>query len=125
VLLIDIDYFKSINDEHGHLVGDDILKELSRLIDQQIRESDLFGRWGGEEFIIVASESSVTDAESLAEKLVNLVAQHDFGLPRPVTISIGLSMSLPEDTSVSIVQRADRALYKAKNSGKNQFATEA
>ncbi len=125
VLLIDIDYFKSINDEHGHLVGDDILKELSRLIDQQIRESDLFGRWGGEEFIIVASESSVADAESLAEKLVNLVAQHDFGLPRPVTISIGLSMSRPEDTSVSIVQRADRALYKAKNSGKNQFATEA
>lgn len=120
VIIIDIDYFKSVNDEHGHLVGDEVLKEMASLIKGNLRESDSFGRWGGEEFLIISEFTISSDAYVLAEKIRKIVSSFEFHTVKTKTISLGLSQ-IDEDLSINdLLQEADNALYKAKNSGRNR-----
>ena len=122
-LMIDIDDFKKCNDTHGHLVGDVILKDVSRIIKEGVREIDLVARYGGEEFSIILPETDKNGAMLAAERVRKKIDENVFKAYDEilkVTVSIGVSV-YPEDGSDAgeIVERADKALYAAKNSGKN------
>ncbi|MDD2780204.1 diguanylate cyclase [Sulfuricurvum sp.] len=120
ILFIDLDLFKSVNDQYGHLEGDRILVEFSNLIRNSLRSRDLFCRWGGEEFIIILDQTDIKTAYLIAEKLRNLVQEYDFGLDRPITLSIGISEYDSKDSIDDTIMAADQAMYKAKNQGRNQ-----
>ena len=120
VLFIDLDHFKSINDQYGHLEGDRVLIEFSTLIRESLRSSDLFCRWGGEEFIIVLDKSDENTAYLIAEKLRNLTQENNFGLNRPITLSIGLCQYTPTKSIDDTIKGADQAMYRAKHQGRNQ-----
>lgn len=126
-VMLDADHFKEINDTHGHPVGDEVLRLLALRLNQNIREIDLIGRYGGDEFVIVMPETSLEDAAAAAERLrENLVAKpiHVAGTTFQLTISLGVTHLLPADTSLEVtLQRADRALYKAKQNGRNRVDT--
>jgi diguanylate cyclase (GGDEF)-like protein len=129
VILIDIDGFKPINDRFGHLAGDHVLRELAGLIDRDVRETDLAGRWGGDEFIIVLPETGMESAYALAERIRRDFSERRFdatdGAEFPVTISCGIAEHRPGDTVVSLFERADQALYEAKKQGRNRSARAA
>lgn len=126
LILFDIDHFKSVNDQYGHLTGDAVLQELAALVAPRIRRDELLARAGGEEFSIVLPESDRETAERFAEFVRRMVARHTFvcdGHEIPITISLGVAaltddMERPED----LVRAADQALYRAKNAGRNQVA---
>lgn len=123
VLLFDIDYFKKINDSLGHDAGDLVLSELSRIINEQVRQTDIFGRWGGEEFILICSQISEERLITLADKLRETIEQHNFiidGESIKVTVSIGATKVKATETFDAVFKRTDKALYNAKNSGRNQ-----
>jgi diguanylate cyclase (GGDEF)-like protein/PAS domain S-box-containing protein len=120
VIFIDLDHFKIINDRYGHLEGDRVLIEFTALTRDALRKSDLFCRWGGEEFIIVLSKTDLNAAYTIAEKLRILVQHHNFGLTTPVTLSIGISQYHPSKSIDETIKAADRAMYTAKNLGRNQ-----
>jgi two-component system cell cycle response regulator len=127
LLAIDIDRFKSINDGYGHPGGDAVLREISQRIARNIRPFDLVARYGGEEFVVVMPETPLTVAEAVAERLRLAVANDPFVSPEmpagiQVTISLGAAATLPggEDTSASLLKRADDALYTAKRMGRNR-----
>lgn len=120
LLLCDLDRFKAINDRFGHDVGDEVLRELSRLLRFHVRQIDSFGRWGGEEFLIVAPELSLEEASSFATRLCYVVAQHDFDTVGRLTLSFGVSSYQPGDGVRSLYKRADEALYRAKRAGRNR-----
>ena len=123
IVMLDVDRFKAINDTHGHLVGDQVLVGVARLLETKIRKADLLGRWGGEEFLLVCN-GTLDDALALAEKL-RLALQHQtdpaIGC---VTASFGVSSYRPGDTSQTLVGRADAALYVAKATGRNKVSVE-
>ncbi|MBW1659528.1 MAG: diguanylate cyclase [Deltaproteobacteria bacterium] len=122
LFFIDIDDFKNINDKYGHETGDLALKMVARTLIRALRPFDLVGRWGGEEFIVVASNLNPRKCEGLAERLRVLVEQSQFSSskgPVKVTISIGATMIRPDDTVNSLVERADSLMYKSKAKGKN------
>ncbi|MDF1748419.1 MAG: GGDEF domain-containing protein, partial [Alphaproteobacteria bacterium] len=118
--VVDIDFFKSVNDTHGHDVGDSVLKKFSAMLKSEIRLSDVLGRWGGEEFVILAPHASAESLVQLAEKLRGHIENTKFPVVGSVTCSIGLSVSTPNDTFESLFQRADEALYTAKHNGRNR-----
>ncbi|WP_024787377.1 MULTISPECIES: diguanylate cyclase [unclassified Lebetimonas] len=119
IIYFDIDYFKKINDTYGHEKGDFVLKEISKLIKENIRKTDIFGRWGGEEFLIILPSTKAKEAVKISEKLRKIIQEHNFdGLN--VTISFGISELKENDDNISIVNRADKALYKAKEKGRNR-----
>lgn len=120
ILILDIDYFKSINDTHGHLVGDEVLIEVSNTLKQNIRSSDYIFRWGGEEFIILCLEVNQDSLISFAEEIRLKIEEVEFDKVGKKTISIGASINTNDDTYSSILQRADQALYKSKKSGRNK-----
>ena len=119
VLLIDIDNFKHINDTRGHIEGDRILTELAKLIRSSIREVDFAGRWGGEEFIVMTSKTNQGALPVITANLLQAVRLYDFGLENPLTVSIGGTISIIGDTELSVIDRADQALYKSKHNGKD------
>lgn len=125
-ILIDIDFFKEINDTHGHLAGDQVLHRITGIIRGQLREADVMARWGGEEFLVLLKDCPLENAVSVAEKLREAVAGHDFGLlggapqARTLTISLGVAGHAAGDTADSLFGRADRALYLAKRNGRNR-----
>ena len=122
VLMIDIDSFKQLNDEFGHLLGDEVLRRTSSMFTQHLRKSDIVCRYGGDEFAVLLPETTSEVAESVAEKLRRLCEVHDFtGVPRPVTLSIGVA-SLPANgrNRDQLIKSADQALYSAKQSGRNR-----
>ena len=123
LIIIDIDFFKAVNDTHGHLVGDEILKSLALLMETFFRVADKVCRWGGEEFAVLLPTTSLTNAMLVAEKVRKKVEQqlYDNGTVKiKYTISIGVSESLVVDNSADdIISRADDALYMAKNSNRN------
>ena len=121
VLVIDIDYFKRVNDNYGHNAGDDVLIEFAGLIRQHLRTADSFGRWGGEEFLVIAPEIDQVRAVLLAERLRAIVAQHAFRNRLRLTASFGVTGYRPNDTIDSIVKRADIALYRAKQRGRDRI----
>jgi len=120
VILIDVDKFKSVNDTYGHLVGDTVLKDIARLLKENIRESDYVGRWGGEEFLVINPETSAHGASSLAEKLRKNIEDHKFQIVGAKTISLGVATLQGEEWEEDMLKRADQALYRAKNSGRNR-----
>jgi len=123
IILLDVDNFKNINDTYGHDVGDKVLRTMSKLISSSIRESDFFGRWGGEEFLIVTPGTSLENAAVLAEKLRTIVSHHDFENPNTVTCSFGVSECDGDTPVKTFVKNADDALYKAKAEGKNRVVS--
>ncbi|MBZ4681131.1 sensor domain-containing diguanylate cyclase [Thermodesulfobacterium sp.] len=120
VIIIDIDNFKRINDLYGHDVGDEVLKVLAETFRGQLREQDIVGRWGGEEFIVVLPETDLKNAVLVAEKLRKAVEDLEIGIHRlKITISLGVSEYKLEEEISNLIKRADSALYLAKRSGKN------
>ena len=119
IIFFDIDNFKEVNDEFGHDIGDSVLIEFVSLVKSSIRESDFFGRWGGDEFIVIAANQSLAEASQLAEKLRKIIASHSFCYIDHVTASFGVTSIEPDDLPQSLIKRADQALYCAKKSGKN------
>jgi two-component system, cell cycle response regulator len=130
-LVLDIDYFKAINDTHGHDAGDDVLRDFALRIKRSIRGIDLACRYGGEEFVIIMPETDMAVAAMVAERLRRRIAADPFAVAQgtrhiPVTISIGIAgLRGKEDTAASLLKRADEALYRAKRDGRNRVVPEA
>lgn len=120
ILLIDIDFFKSVNDVFGHQVGDSVLVEFADIMKNSIRKIDILGRWGGEEFLIICPNTASKGAIALAENIRKKIQSHLFAVVGNKTVSIGVSTYMPDDTEEKMVERADKALYSAKNDGRNQ-----
>jgi diguanylate cyclase (GGDEF)-like protein len=126
LLLFDVDHFKEINDTHGHAVGDDVLVALSRLVEGSLRGCDHLGRWGGEEFIVLAKHADIEALIGLAERLRELVTRLSVeGLNKPLTVSVGVAAWQPDDSCKSMVAGADKAMYRAKHEGRNRVAVAA
>ena len=122
LILIDIDYFKSINDTLGHLVGDCILKDISKLLKNNLRKTDIIGRWGGEEFLIILPFTSKDIAKKVAENLRVLIEENNFSykMNRKITISIGVTEFSKSKSVEDTLLLVDNLLYKAKENGRNR-----
>jgi len=120
VIIMDIDHFKQVNDTHGHLVGDDVIKQISEILRAGIRDVDVLGRWGGEEFLLILPNTDQPQAVLAAEKLRKMVEQSDFPAIGQKTGSFGVSTYGEGDTLTTILERADQALYEAKHNGRNR-----
>ncbi len=131
VLVLDVDYFKAVNDTHGHDAGDDVLREFSLRIRKSIRNIDLACRYGGEEFVIVMPETDMAVATMVAERLRRRIATEPFPIQQntrqiEVTISIGIAaLGGTEDNAAAMLKRADQALYRAKRDGRNRVVPDA
>lgn len=126
ILLMDIDNFKSINDHYGHDAGDSVLIEIAEIIKSAVRHSDHFGRWGGEEFILLCPSSTAAGAKGLADNIRTAIASHTFKSATcslNVTISIGVALVHSNESFQQALKRADTALYQAKSSGRNRAIT--
>jgi diguanylate cyclase (GGDEF)-like protein len=119
LILIDIDYFKAVNDQHGHVVGDLVLQEIASIVCSTIRDMDVAARWGGEEFIVLCPDSNLDDAIKLAGRLKDAVGQFEFNTIGHLTCSFGVAQHHAKESFVEWFERADKALYKAKNTGRN------
>jgi diguanylate cyclase (GGDEF)-like protein len=128
VLMIDVDHFKSINDQYGHAVGDSALRHLTDVLRRETREIDLLGRVGGEEFVVLLPSSSLAKAASIAERIRGRVAASalEWGERSiEMTVSIGVATQQSNDQTIDdIMARADAALYRAKASGRNRVEHE-
>jgi diguanylate cyclase (GGDEF)-like protein len=120
IILFDVDHFKRVNDIYGHNLGDQILKDLSKLISTALPEQTYFGRWGGEEFIIVAANKNKSAGAKLAEHLRMVIGEHSFPEVGSITCSFGVAELQEYDLTKDVVKRADEAQYLAKKSGRNQ-----
>jgi two-component system, cell cycle response regulator len=124
LIMFDIDHFKTVNDTCGHLVGDKILKQVSYLIQKHIRDTDYLARWGGEEFMILVTETTQNHAVTLAEKLRAILENSIFDSELHVTCSFGVSEVRIEDSVDTLIKRTDDALYMAKRNGRNRVEQE-
>ena len=121
IIFLDLDHFKSINDNYGHLIGDKILRCVTDIISSANRSADIFARYGGEEFIILTPSTDINGACAHAERLRKDIETYDFPIDRKVTCSFGVAEFDPaHDTAESITARADNALYLAKENGRNR-----
>ncbi|TXT41147.1 MAG: signal transduction family protein (GGDEF domain-containing protein) [Comamonadaceae bacterium] len=120
VILLDIDKFKSVNDSFGHQAGDSLLIEIAQVLGKQIRVTDVVGRWGGEEFLVVCRESPLDVSHHIAEKLRQAIERIDFAIVGGRTASFGLAAYQAGESAHALLARADQALYRAKNLGRNR-----
>ena len=125
LIMVDIDHFKHVNDEHGHLVGDRVLVEVARVLAEQIRVSDALCRWGGDEFMILAPHLDPAGAVLMANKLRAAVADADFGEAGRTSCSFGVATLQAGDRAIDLILRADTCLYGAKRTGRNCVETQA
>ena len=131
ILILDIDFFKAVNDTHGHSAGDEVLEEFARRLKKAVRGIDLACRYGGEEFVVVMPDTDIAMATAVAERLRRRIAAEPFPINRnartaKVTISIGIAaMRSSEDKPAEIIKRADQALYRAKREGRNRVVADA
>jgi diguanylate cyclase (GGDEF)-like protein len=120
ILMLDIDFFKEVNDKYGHSVGDSVLVEFCQVVQKNIRSVDILGRWGGEEFVIISPETDEEKAVIFANGIKDKIANHSFEHIGGLTVSIGLSSYSADDESYDqVLQRADEAMYKSKETGRN------
>jgi diguanylate cyclase (GGDEF)-like protein len=133
-LMIDIDHFKRINDQHGHLAGDAVLREVAHRVDAEMRISDTGARFGGDEFAFVLSQASILDAERVAGRVLQAVRSQPVAIGKSatetVTLSIGVAAATPGESTRDykvlaerLISEADAALYRAKSAGRNRIAT--
>lgn len=120
LIIADCDKFKLVNDTHGHLVGDQVLIDIAKILQDIVRATDTVGRWGGEEFMIVLPETTLHNAMQVAEKLRSGIAQHVFPVVGHKTTSFGVSEYRQEDRIKILISRTDEALYQAKEQGRNR-----
>ena len=124
LIVFDIDHFKKINDTWGHSAGDSVLREIAHATKRVLRKADIIARYGGEEFVILLPETGLTGAVLISNMLLQLVANmavvQEHGPPISVTISIGVAMVGPDDSAEDLLIRADQAMYRAKNNGRNR-----
>ena len=124
--VFDVDRFKSINDNYGHIAGDAVLRQLASLVRVNIRREDIFARVGGEEFAIILPETEGSEAAAVSDKIRKLVETSEFTFDTvsiPVTISLGVTNLDPSDTAHSLYAKADANLYRAKQTGRNRVCT--
>lgn len=119
MILIDLDFFKEVNDVYGHLAGDDVLRRFAKVISEHVRDTDTVGRWGGEEFLIICPSTNREKAMMIAEKLREVIASEKFPIIGSITASFGVTTHINGDNLNTIVKRADNALYLAKNKRNN------
>ncbi len=119
-IIMDIDDFKKINDTYGHTKGDFVLQQLVVCMKAHIRQNDFFGRWGGEEFVLFIPNIDSLALFNKADSLRHALAQHNYKLDKPVTVSMGIGLYEGESTFEQLVSKVDKALYKAKRDGKNR-----
>jgi diguanylate cyclase (GGDEF)-like protein/PAS domain S-box-containing protein len=124
IILLDIDKFKSVNDTYGHQVGDSLLQAIAKLLKVNVRLEDAVGRWGGEEFLILLPSSNIEAAHLLAEKLRGVIEAEDFAYVGSCTASFGVATYHLNDDETSMVARADKCLYLAKENGRNRVEVE-
>ena len=124
VIFFDIDFFKRVNDTYGHEMGDYVLENIARIVSEEIRESDVFARWGGEEFIIFLPKTPLKSASSVAEKLRRVIEHHAFSEIESITCSFGVATLDAEETKGNLLKRVDALLYEAKESGRNRVVDE-
>jgi diguanylate cyclase len=128
--MIDIDHFKKFNDTYGHLIGDEVLRVVARLLRENVKGRDTPARYGGEEFAVILPQTSLNHAAKLAEQIRNTLASRKVHDKRTdasygtLTVSIGAAKFQPGEPLDPLVQRADQALYRAKNQGRNRVVTE-
>ena len=120
LIFFDIDHFKMINDTYGHETGDNVLQELTRMVTVMIRQTDVFARLGGEEFVILVHNNDARTAGELAEKIRCHMEQHDFPQVGIVTCSFGAVQMCQDDTAETLIKRADDTMYAAKQAGRNR-----
>ncbi len=129
LLMLDIDHFKKVNDRYGHLTGDDVLERIATLVQQNIRETDSAGRYGGEEFIVVLPKTNLSPAAEVAERIRKTIEESEMedheGNVFGVTVSLGLSSYQAGEDGHSLISRADDALYSAKENGRNRIGITA
>lgn len=123
-VLIDIDHFKSVNDNFGHLTGDNVLQEMAIILKEHARQHDFVARWGGEEFIIILPNTSTQEATQHIEALRIKIEQHCFPAVSSITASFGLSRLQDGDTPETLMERADKCLYQAKEEGRNRVVSD-
>ncbi len=123
LIMLDLDHFKQVNDTHGHDVGDDVLVNLTLLVKECIRETDIFARWGGEEFMVLLPHTNLHNAAQLAERIRTHVEHNHFKTVGKVTSSFGVTQFVLADNAESFIKRVDRALYKAKQKGRNRVVS--
>jgi diguanylate cyclase (GGDEF)-like protein len=121
LIMMDIDFFKLVNDNYGHDVGDEVLKTFASILKEHVREDDFVSRWGGEEFVIIANHAGDKELEKLTKKLQKEIAKTSFSPAPQLTASFGLTVYLDGDTQDSIFKRVDNALYTAKKTGRNRY----
>lgn len=128
LLVLDIDYLKHINDTHGHLSGDTAIRKVAAILRHCIRAGDSAFRFGGEEFVVLLPDTTLEGAISLAESIRGRIEAHNRTLPRewrvPLTVSLGVASRQDDDDPISLIERADRALYQAKQAGRNRVVHE-
>lgn len=121
IILLDIDEFKLVNDTYGHQAGDSVLVEMSKLLKENIMPTDTLGRWGGEEFLIICPNTDIDNLIILADNLRKKIEEYDFSIVNRVTASFGIASSCEKMNNVDLLlENADKALYKAKLSGRNK-----
>lgn len=118
--MFDIDHFKKVNDTYGHDVGDYVLESISKIIKTSVRETDIFARWGGEEFLILCAEINIENTEILAEKLRESIGTYNFENVGNITASFGVTIYDEKDDRDTFLKRVDEALYEAKENGRNR-----
>lgn len=124
ILVLDVDHFKSINDRYGHPVGDRVLVKFAEVLRAQLRTIDHFGRYGGEEFLVVLPQTRLDEARTAAERIRAAIETAQFGLEQKVTVSIGVACAGTGEAPDKVFSRADDALYRAKQNGRNRVECE-
>ncbi len=124
ICFLDLDHFKKLNDTHGHLAGDKVLRTIGQILQSSLRKLDIGCRYGGEEFVILLPSTSKKGAELVAQRIREWIENHKFALSKELTINVTVSIGISEykegDTNKSLLERADSALYEAKSSGRNR-----
>ncbi len=124
IILFDIDLFKTVNDTYGHMTGDRVLIEIAKLVSQSIRQTDSFGRWGGEEFLLILPETEIEAAHHLAERVRLMFEKNSFANVGHITASFGVTTFQENQSLEDMLRHADNAMYCAKQNGRNQVVVE-